>query len=140
MKIIRSFGTATVLIAFAMAGLHSSVFAQGVAEIIYSPDMVDARFAEELQHGLTPPSGLPAVMPFNADMVNVEKIVGDGEGVYVAVLDTGVLPAAPFFFSQASRLHPTKLTSNKIKLNAVLFFPRKVTLIEPLFKVKKSNP
>ncbi|MEL7187644.1 MAG: S8 family serine peptidase, partial [Pseudomonadota bacterium] len=63
--------------------------------------MVDAELAEALVHGAEPASGLPETTPFNADMVNVEDIVGDGDGVYVAVLDTGLLPPAPFFFSQA---------------------------------------
>lgn len=73
---------------------------------LYSTDMIEAQFAEALveeaaDDGATA-SALPIVRPFNADMVNVENIVGDGEGVYVAVLDTGVLPLAPFFFSHAN--------------------------------------
>jgi len=70
---------------------------------LYSTDMVDAQFAEAVLTGeVTENSGLPVTRSFNADMVNVENIVGDGEGVYVAVLDTGVLPSAPFFFSEAN--------------------------------------
>ena len=46
--------------------------------------------------------GLPVVTPFWVDMVNAEIVPNDGEGVYVAVLDTGLVSAWPFFFSQAN--------------------------------------
>lgn len=69
---------------------------------LYSTDMVEAQFAEAFDEGAVTADALPEITPFNADMVNVEKIVGDGEGVYVAVLDTGLLPPWPFFFSQAN--------------------------------------
>ena len=70
---------------------------------LYTTDMVDAQLSAPLQHdtGTTPGGLLPVTTPFNADMVNVENIVGDGEGVYVAILDTGLLPFWPFFFSEA---------------------------------------
>jgi subtilisin family serine protease len=82
----------------------SSAFAGDTRPLptLYSTDMVEAYFAEALVDGNSTADFLPEVMPFNADMVNVEKIVGDGENVYVAVLDTGLLPGWPFFFSQAN--------------------------------------
>jgi subtilisin family serine protease len=74
----------------------------GAGSILYSNDLVDAQLAETLDdHDMGAP-GLPKVMPFNADMVNVENVAADGENVYVAVLDTGMLPLAPFFFSEAN--------------------------------------
>jgi subtilisin family serine protease len=92
-----------------VAGLMTILAAQPVAAAdsarlnsLYAPDLVDAKFAEALDGGSVSASGLDERMPFNADMVNVEKIVGDGEGVYVAVLDTGLLQDWPFFFSQAN--------------------------------------
>jgi len=101
LKNIRSLGTGVVLTILAVLGAQSSALAQDAARLLYTPDMVDAQWAAEFEHGDPVASGLPEVTPFNADMVNVENIVGDGEGVYVAVLDTGLLPQAPFFFSQA---------------------------------------
>lgn len=89
-----------IVTSFALV-LSLPVFAQQSPQILYSPDMVDAQFADAFVHGEEPASGLPETIPFNADMVNVEDIVGDGDGVYVAVLDTGLLNFAPFFFSQA---------------------------------------
>ncbi len=89
--------TASILI----LGFTMSVSAQQSRDIVYTTDIVDEQMAEVFLHGGMPASGLPEFTPFNADMVNVENIVGDGEGVYVAVLDTGLLSFAPFFFSQA---------------------------------------
>jgi subtilisin family serine protease len=45
--------------------------------------------------------GLPEVTSFNLDMIDAD-VPEDGEGVYVAVLDTGLLDVWPFFFSQAN--------------------------------------
>jgi len=45
---------------------------------------------------------LPEVTPFWVDLVDADLVSNDGEGVYIAVLDTGLLPEWPFFFSQAS--------------------------------------
>jgi subtilisin family serine protease len=74
----------------------------GAGSLLYSTDMVDAQFAEALDDHVTEVTGLPKATSFNADMVNTENVAADGEGVYVAVLDTGMLPAAPFFFSDAN--------------------------------------
>lgn len=92
--------------ALALAALVMSSTASAdessLASLLYDVDLVDARFAEALEQDIAEAAALPEVMPFNADMVNVEKVLGDGEGVYVAVLDTGLLTSAPFFFSQAN--------------------------------------
>jgi subtilisin family serine protease len=69
---------------------------------LFVPDMTDARFAEAAQVTVQPQNGLPIVPGFWTDLVNTESVAQDGEGVYVAVLDTGVLPQAPFFFSEAN--------------------------------------
>ena len=45
--------------------------------------------------------GLPEVTPFNLDMIDAD-VSEDGEGVYVAVLDTGLLEMWPYFFYQAN--------------------------------------
>ncbi|UCC32893.1 MAG: hypothetical protein JSW53_03585, partial [Candidatus Bathyarchaeota archaeon] len=63
-------------------------------------------FREELEAELDTESikasnGLPVVTPFWVDMVDAD-VTEDGEGVYVAVLDTGLLEDWPFFFSEAN--------------------------------------
>jgi subtilisin family serine protease len=47
-------------------------------------------------------NAIPQVTPFWVDMVDADFVANDGEGVYVAVLDTGLLSLWPFFFSQAN--------------------------------------
>ena len=39
-------------------------------------------------------------LTFNLDMIDVENIVGDGEGIYVAVIDTGLLPNWRYYFPE----------------------------------------
>ncbi len=69
---------------------------------LFLPDIMDVWFESDV---LFPGEGnlmaLPSVLPFNADLVNVEQVPNDGTNVYVAVLDTGLLPEWPFFLSQA---------------------------------------
>lgn len=96
--------TAVVVSALAVLVLTQSASADEAKRLpgLYMTDMVDAQLYAPLQHDTgTTPGGLPVTTPFNADMVNVENIVGDGENVYVAILDTGLLPPWPFFFSEA---------------------------------------
>jgi subtilisin family serine protease len=45
---------------------------------------------------------LETLVPFSNDMVNSENVSVDGRGVYVALLDTGLLPEWPFLLSQAN--------------------------------------
>jgi subtilisin family serine protease len=72
-----------------------------IDRVLYVPDLVDAQFAEAAEVSAQPASVLPEVTPFWADLVNTERVSQDGEGVYVAVLDTGLMDPWPFFFSQA---------------------------------------
>ena len=76
---------------------------EAVDRALYVPDLVDARFAEAVDATVQPLSALPQVTPFWTDLVNTEKVSQDGEGVYVAVLDTGLLGGGwwEFFLSQA---------------------------------------
>jgi len=69
---------------------------------LFVPDITDVRFESDviISDEVTA-TALPAVLPYNADLVNVENLENDGEGVYVAVLDTGLVEEWPFFFSQA---------------------------------------
>lgn len=97
-------GLRLVAVAMAAFGMSSAAVAQdiGAGSILYSTDMVDAQMAEALDAHDVQANGLPRIMPFNADMVNVENVAADGEEVYVAVLDTGLLPQWQFFFSEAN--------------------------------------
>ena len=70
-------------------------------EEMFVPDMTAAYLAGPVDASAVTASALPEVRGFWADLVNQEIVPNDGEGVYVAVLDTGLLPLWPFFFSQA---------------------------------------
>lgn len=83
--------------------LGSTSFAE-VGDDFFRPALVDAQPTGLLTPDTTTTAiaGLPVVTGFWRDLVNADAVPEDGSGVYVAVLDTGVLPAAPFFFSQAN--------------------------------------
>jgi len=70
---------------------------------LFVPDIIDVQFESEaiISYDASITS-LPTVSPYNADLVNTENVEEDGEGVYVAVLDTGLIEEWPFFFSQAN--------------------------------------
>ena len=51
---------------------------------------------------VTQSTSLPTINGFWTDLVDTEHVSNDGSGVYVAVLDTGLLQQWPFFFSQAT--------------------------------------
>jgi len=46
------------------------------------------------------PSLWPTATPFNLDMVDAEKVSETGDGIYVAVLDTGLLSNYQYFFPE----------------------------------------
>jgi subtilisin family serine protease len=63
-------------------------------------------FREELEleldtEALEASASLPRETPYWVDMVDAD-VTEDGEGVYVAVLDTGLLEMWPYFFSEAN--------------------------------------
>lgn len=97
--------TVTAVLLTAVTSVSVMAADAGNMGSLYTPDMVDAQFAAPLEvgeEGLEGVEGLPELTPFNADLVNTENVAAQGEGVYVAILDTGMLfPTAPFFFSQA---------------------------------------
>ena len=87
----------------------SMVQAKSVVKVLdsdklYAPDIYGEYLADELDaSGFTADAmGLDEVTPYWADMVNQELVSNDGEGVYVAVLDTGLLDLWPFFFDGAN--------------------------------------
>jgi subtilisin family serine protease len=70
----------------------------------FYPDITEAQLADVVidADAAVAASALPEVVPFWVDMVNGEKVSNDGSGVYVAILDTGLVPEYPLFFSQAN--------------------------------------
>jgi subtilisin family serine protease len=84
--------------------MYSFAFSTASSEFETSFDVMMYReeFAFEFDEDSMVTSGLPEVTPFNIDMVDAEWVSNDGEDVYVAVLDTGLLPWWEFFFSQAN--------------------------------------
>jgi subtilisin family serine protease len=73
-----------------------------VGDDFFRPDLVDAQLAEAMNFGPTAHEGAPIINGFWTDLVNTENVEQDGTGTYVAVLDTGLVPQWPFFFSQAN--------------------------------------
>ena len=59
------------------------------------------QLAANFEDSMTTEQGLPVETPFWVDMVDAE-VAEDGEGVYVAVLDTGLLSMWPWLFSEAN--------------------------------------
>jgi subtilisin family serine protease len=68
----------------------------------FTPDITDYEYAEAITVSETVSATSVAGVPgFWTDLVDTENVAADGAGVYVAVLDTGLHSAWPFFFSQA---------------------------------------
>lgn len=75
---------------------------------------------QSLSANLVAADALPELTPFSTDLVNSDLFVDGGEGVYVAVLDTGLVPEWPFFFSEAN-----------IRDDLGIGFSRELTLYDP---------
>lgn len=101
-KILRNTIRGAITFGLATAALvASSVFSTATAQesVGYTPDLVDVQFAEVLDDNAPAAhTVLPGVPGFWTDLVNTENVSETGEGVYVAVLDTGLVPQWPFFF------------------------------------------
>ncbi len=92
---------ATLLItvmAFALIPLARST---GELDIPFDIMRTREHFAFDLDVGEST-SSLPVATGFWVDMVDADMVANDGEGVYVAVLDTGLLSMWPWLFSQAN--------------------------------------
>jgi len=99
-----------ILSAMLAVGLLVSMVVPAVAAepasegmVLFQPDLYKAEFAFELEaEGELEAQGAGGEIPFWVDMVNAEYYPDGGEGIYVAVIDTGLLPLWPFFFSHAN--------------------------------------
>ncbi|MHB1307793.1 MAG: S8 family peptidase [Limisphaerales bacterium] len=84
--------------------LSVSVHAQpGVIPLPYDVSLLKATptATAVLKDQPAPQNGTAATVPFWVDMVNAEANHNGGDGIYVAVLDTGLLEQWPFFFPHA---------------------------------------
>lgn len=73
----------------------------------YSTEYTNARFAAPLDVNMQDPNSvkneeLMELTPYWIDLVNAELVPMNGEGVYIAVLDTGLLANWQYFFSYAN--------------------------------------
>lgn len=91
----------TVLLALVLGLSLIPAFASDVSDPLPMDVMIyREQLASELSEGALTSESLSEVVPFWVDLVDAEGM-NDGEGVYVAVLDTGLLDLWPIFFYQA---------------------------------------
>ena len=98
MKIKSS--TLVVILLVSMTPIFFSAFA--VTTPLFGVGDVREELYAPLDANVLTANGLPEVDPFWVDIVDAEVVPNDGEGVYIAVLDTGLLDSWPFFFSEAN--------------------------------------
>ncbi len=95
----------TVLLAVVLGLSLIPAFASDVSDPLSMDVMIyREQLASELSEGALTSESISEVVPFWVDLVDAEGM-NDGDGVYVAVLDTGLLDLWPFFFSQADIAH-----------------------------------
>jgi subtilisin family serine protease len=99
-KIILISTLLLVLLSFALLPLATPTI-ETTIDIPYDIMTFREQFAFEYNSESPMTSSLTELVPWWIDMVDAEFSTG-GEGVYVAVLDTGLLEMWPFFFSQAN--------------------------------------
>ncbi len=87
-----------LLLAFATSGQAKPLGATP----FYVPDLTEAQYEGALDDTGATAALLPERIPFWVDLVDAEAVPNVGDGVYVAVLDTGLVSLWPFFFSQAN--------------------------------------
>jgi subtilisin family serine protease len=74
----------------------------GNSQPFFTVDLEKAELASIFDASNIEASELEENIPFWVDMVDAEGLNEDGSGVYIAVLDTGLLDLWPFFFSEAN--------------------------------------
>ncbi len=71
------------------------------APLLNTTSDIRTQFHSSLDESAVESNGAEDEIPFWVDMVDAELVSNDGEGVYIAVLDTGLLSFWPFFFYKA---------------------------------------
>jgi subtilisin family serine protease len=94
----------TIVLALLLAFVPSAAATSGDNPLnLFVPDMTGEFFAEALVADTAEEVSLPLQIGYWTDLVNTENVSETGDGVYVAILDTGILPGfGPFFFSEAN--------------------------------------
>lgn len=103
-KSFAQIAIAILLVSILPVAVIPMATATGEPDLGLSFDVMTFReeFAYEIEAGSTMPTeSLAESTPFWIDMVDAD-VENDGEGVYVAVLDTGLLEMWPWFFSEAN--------------------------------------
>jgi subtilisin family serine protease len=95
-----------ILLTLALLVSFSAAQADDGAQVLdptalFVPDITGVLLESEAAIPDVLPSALTTYLPFNADLVNAEKSVNSGQGVYVAVLDTGLINEWPMVFEYA---------------------------------------
>ncbi len=102
---LRNWKTLTVIAALLILCPAASNASDNTQVGLFTPDLVAAEYADavdEFEVYSNDPMSLPVLRPYNANMVNTEKVDATGAGVYVAVLDSGMLPQWESIFSEAN--------------------------------------
>ncbi|MBN2044420.1 MAG: S8 family serine peptidase [Anaerolineales bacterium] len=92
-----------LLMATSLSAMGKQASALASDKLFYVPDLLAAEYAFDLiEPDATTVTDMPVAKGFWTDMVDTENVSQSGEGVYVAVLDTGLLTLAPFLLSEAN--------------------------------------
>jgi subtilisin family serine protease len=97
-KLLASVIIIAMLIAVFPMGMSSVRAAPTIHEATSTATHFDVLPSKVEPMGLTTGSKVPGTAPFNVDMVDAEQVSETGDGIYVAVLDTGLLSNYLSFF------------------------------------------
>lgn len=100
MKIKSS--TLLMILLFSMIPTIIPVIMTVNAPLLHKTSDIREYFYSSLDGSVVESDGPAEEIPFWVDMVDAEIVSNDGEGVYIAVLDTGLLSMWPFFFPGAN--------------------------------------
>jgi subtilisin family serine protease len=95
----------TLVVALMVSAVIPVAAAESVSGVMpaFQPDCYSAQFAYDLDTASAAAGeSLADPTPFWVDIVDAELYPDGGEGIYVAVLDTGLLDLWPFFFPHAN--------------------------------------
>lgn len=103
-KIFGLFAVLVLILSISTVAQAKSAPKPLAATPFFYNDMTEAQLDEAVidTNAVVTAGALPQLKPFWVDLVDKELVSNDGRGVYVAILDTGLVPQWPFFFSQAN--------------------------------------